>query len=346
MGVLEWLRSRSPQAAKCIMVAGGAVILFGFMFYTDEVHMSQTPFRLGSYVPDDDAESNMVSPRQDQSRRKALLEEYCQKNSSSDMSPRRMGNFFVSDRYKVLYCKVARTGSTTTSALLYNLEFGTNFTQQEYLEHQGGTPILKRLTSYTKDEQMLRLKTYKKLLVVRNPLERLVSAYLFFFGGKDYFVGKTRHVLYNQHYQDMLETIDWKIPHTEDYGVIQTTNEKYHVIPFLAFIRAVTEDTGRWENEHWALMSNYCPPCQVHFDFIAHTETLAKDLNIFFQNAGVTGRENVFPHVKTRLGKRNMLDLYRQIPIKDIQRIGRKYAPDFDMFGYSLEDSFLQLLST
>ncbi|CAH1251485.1 CHST10 [Branchiostoma lanceolatum] len=215
MGVLEWLRSRSPQAAKCIMVAGGAVILFGFMFYTDEVHMSQTPFRLGSYVPDDDAESNMVSPRQDQSRRKALLEEYCQKNSSSDMSPRRMGNFFVSDRYKVLYCKVARTGSTTTSALLYNLEFGTNFTQQEYLEHQGGTPILKRLTSYTKDEQMLRLKTYKKLLVVRNPLERLVSAYLFFFGGKDYFVGTRRQVRYNKYYQDMLETIGWNTSTTE-----------------------------------------------------------------------------------------------------------------------------------
>ncbi|XP_035696021.1 carbohydrate sulfotransferase 10-like [Branchiostoma floridae] len=289
---------------------------------------------------------------QEQTRRKELVEEYCKNKSSSNMLSRRipMGNFFVSDRYKVLYCKVGKTGSTTTSALLYNLEFGTNSNEEEYWKHQATAPM-KRLTSYTKDEQRLRLNTYRKLVVARNPLERLVSDYLFFFGGKEHFVSNGRQVRDNMKYQDMLETIGWnasttKLPYDEDYGFFKSKNGTYHLVPFLAFIRAVTDDTDRWQNnEHWALVSDYCPLCQVQFDFIAHTETLATDLNTFFRNVvGVKGKENIFPRAKERQGKKKILDVYREIPLKEIQRIERKYKPDFDVFGYSAEKTILQLL--
>eukprot|EP00058_Branchiostoma_floridae_P011744 XP_002597232.1 hypothetical protein BRAFLDRAFT_66357 [Branchiostoma floridae] len=115
----------------------------------------------------------------EQTRRKEMVEEYCKNKSSSNKLSRRrpMDNFFVSDKYKVLYCKIGKTGSTTTSALLYNLEYGTNYSQQEYWKHTATVPM-KRLTSYTKDEQMLRLNTYKKLVVSRNPLESLCRSCL------------------------------------------------------------------------------------------------------------------------------------------------------------------------
>ncbi|XP_078594241.1 carbohydrate sulfotransferase 9-like [Branchiostoma floridae x Branchiostoma japonicum] len=288
----------------------------------------------------------------EQTRRKEMVEEYCKNKSSSNKLSRRrpMDNFFVSDKYKVLYCKIGKTGSTTTSALLYNLEYGTNYSQQEYWKHTATVPM-KRLTSYTKDEQMLRLNTYKKLVVSRNPLERLVSDYLFFFGGKEHFVSNGRQVRDNMKYQDMMETIGWnvsseKLPYTEDYDFFKRNNETYHLVPFLAFIRAVTHDTDRWhDNKHWALVSDFCPLCQVQFDFIAHTETLATDLNTFFRNvAGVKGQENIFPRARERQGKKKILDIYRQIPLKEIQRIEKKYKADFDLFGYSAEETILQLL--
>ncbi|XP_078610794.1 carbohydrate sulfotransferase 10-like [Branchiostoma floridae x Branchiostoma japonicum] len=285
MNVREWLRS--SKAVQYILVGGVAVLVFGFTLQSTEVGNLHPSFlRLGTVVAGHWKKNNMSLPQplpvklsgkqndrmdqdQEQTRRKELVEEYCKNKSSSNMLSRRMpmGNFYVSDRYKVLYCKVGKTGSTTTSALLYNLEFGTNSNEEEYWKHQATTPM-KRLTSYTKDEQRLRLNTYRKLVVARNPLERLVSDYLFFFGGKEHFVSNGRQVRDNMKYQDMLETIGWnasttKLPYTEDYGFFKTKNETYHLVPFLAFIRAVTDDTNRWQNnEHWALVSDYCPLCQ------------------------------------------------------------------------------------
>ncbi|XP_066285642.1 carbohydrate sulfotransferase 10-like [Branchiostoma lanceolatum] len=301
---------------------------------------TETPFHI----------ENKNNSDHEQRGRKTLMDEYCRKNaarlkSSNSLRP---GAFFVSDKHKILYCKVGKTGSTTTSTLLYNLEFGTALSKQDYWIQRKSLP-LKRLSSYPTDEQNLRINTYKTLLVVRNPLERLVSAYLYFFGGQHHFSGARRQFHYNRKYQEMVDTICWntstaKTACRKDYHVVRARNVTREVVPFASFIRAVTENTTKWKNEHWALIFDFCAPCQVHYDFIAHTETLANDLNTFFRNAGVIGRNNVFPNISRRAGKERLLNFYRQIPIRDILKIRNKFRPDFDMFGYSFEDDILQLL--
>eukprot|EP00058_Branchiostoma_floridae_P003508 XP_002588996.1 hypothetical protein BRAFLDRAFT_87465 [Branchiostoma floridae] len=58
----------------------------------------------------------------------------------------------------------------------------------------------KRLTDYTDEEVRLRLETYSKLLIVRNPLERLASAWQdkFIFAPSEY---------WREKYQSMLDTL-------------------------------------------------------------------------------------------------------------------------------------------
>ncbi|XP_019631161.1 PREDICTED: carbohydrate sulfotransferase 10-like [Branchiostoma belcheri] len=285
---------------------------------------------------------------QKQRQRKALIDNYCKRNVSGYHVPpeRYPMHFFVSKKYKVLYCKVGKTGSTTTNTLITNLEYGTNLSQRQYWKNRRVLP-LKKFASYSKNEQNLNLSAYRKLLVVRNPLERLASAYFYFFGGK--YVSAPRQINYSKQYQGMLGTIcsnasTMKTACSEDIKTVQVKNISYQLIPFLAFIRAVAKNVTEWENEHWALISDMCTPCQIPFDFIAHTETLADDLKQFFRNVGVKGRNDIFPYKKTRLGNEKLFNIFSQIPLTDIRRIGTKFKPDFEMFGYSFEAFFLNLL--
>eukprot|EP00058_Branchiostoma_floridae_P024991 XP_002610481.1 hypothetical protein BRAFLDRAFT_85622 [Branchiostoma floridae] len=95
-------------------------------------------------------------------------------------SQKYLKGIMVVDRTKTLYCSIPKTGCTTTKFLMYNLQHGTN---ESAADHKLGW-VHKRsrhyryLTDYSKEEADMRLATYNKLIVVRDPLERLASAWL------------------------------------------------------------------------------------------------------------------------------------------------------------------------
>eukprot|EP00058_Branchiostoma_floridae_P022585 XP_002608075.1 hypothetical protein BRAFLDRAFT_91447 [Branchiostoma floridae] len=111
-----------------------------------------------------------------QKKRIAIFKEYCRKHPtqstwgySSKDYPK---GIKVVDSIKTIYCFPTKTGCTTTKFLMYNLEHGTN---ESAADHQLGwihKQDYRFLKDYSKEEAEIRLATYNKLIVVRDPLER------------------------------------------------------------------------------------------------------------------------------------------------------------------------------
>eukprot|EP00058_Branchiostoma_floridae_P003767 XP_002589255.1 hypothetical protein BRAFLDRAFT_74588 [Branchiostoma floridae] len=81
----------------------------------------------------------------------------------------------------------------------------------------------------------------------------------------------------------------------------------------------------------------------IHYDYIAHTETLADDLRLFLRKVGVTNRDDILPQTKKRGAEKKLRNLFALIPLEDLRRVARKFKADFEMFGYSYEEEVLKL---
>ena len=88
------------------------------------------------------------------------------------------GRFFVSDQRKYMYCFIPKAACSSWKLTLLrltgkNISFITNV-------HNGAhtDKVLKRAVHYNATERESHLKKYFKFMFVREPLERLVSAYL------------------------------------------------------------------------------------------------------------------------------------------------------------------------
>ncbi|KAI8498011.1 hypothetical protein Bbelb_239550 [Branchiostoma belcheri] len=76
----------------------------------------------------------------------------------------------------------------------------------------------------------------------------------------------------------------------------------------------------------------------VQYDFIAHTDTLVEDLRLFFHRSGIVGKDGILPRQHPSRAKARFGRTFRVVPPEDIRRLGEIYKPDFDMFGYSIEE--------
>ncbi|XP_035668789.1 carbohydrate sulfotransferase 10-like [Branchiostoma floridae] len=270
-----------------------------------------------------------------QRKRMTMLKDYCKLKTlrSQDFPPR--NRFVVNEKYKLLYCQVFKTGSTTTLTILHNLEHNEQRSTHDMRAKLEDLPF-KRLTDYTDEEVRLRLETYSKLLIVRNPLERLASAWQdkFIFAPSEY---------WREKYQSMLDTLAQN-PSDKHATHKATDNKQYPQVPFNAFIKAVATNRTEWEDPHWQLISDLCAPCLIKYDFIVHTDTIAQDFPLFFEKAAIVGRDDLLPENRQQKADKMFWELYKQIPMEDLRRVEQKFNADYEMFGFSFNDDINRLL--
>ncbi|XP_035660252.1 carbohydrate sulfotransferase 11-like [Branchiostoma floridae] len=117
---------------------------------------------------------------------------------------------------------------------------------------------------------------------------------------------------------------------------MKTTVDDFYPVPFRDFILSIIN--RNYPNAHWEPFFSLCSPCQVKYDFIAHTDTLAEDLRLFFHKIGVEGKDGILPRQHPTRARTGFGNTFRQVPTEDIRHIGEIYKPDFEMFGYSFEE--------
>ncbi|XP_067887224.1 carbohydrate sulfotransferase 9-like isoform X2 [Heterodontus francisci] len=264
-----------------------------------------------------------------QERRKRFLADFCKKYNISKhrISLRRLvSRVYVEDKNKLLYCEVPKAGCSNWKRVLMVLNglassphnISHNFVH--YGKH------LRRLDSYSLQETYEFLSTFTKILFVRDPMERLVSA----------FRDKFEHP--NVYYHPVFGRAILKKYRTNASTEALKTGSGVTFREFVHYLLDPQKPVGM--DIHWEQISRLCSPCLINYDFIGKFENLENDANYFLKLIGAPP-ELHFPSFKDRHSSDGrttsaLVEKYlHQISPLERQQIYNFYYLDYLMFNYS-----------
>uniref|UniRef100_A0A8C3S8L9 Carbohydrate sulfotransferase n=1 Tax=Chelydra serpentina TaxID=8475 RepID=A0A8C3S8L9_CHESE len=266
-----------------------------------------------------------------QEKRRYFLYDFCKKYSSENRLRthlmRMVSRIYVEDRHKILYCEVPKAGCSNWKRILMVLNglassaYSISHDAVHYGKH------LKKLDSYDLKGIQTRLNTYTKTIFVRDPMERLVSA----------FRDKFEHP--NSYYHPVFgKAIIKKYRLNAREEALKTGSG----VKFKEFIRYLLDSQRPVGMDiHWEQISKLCYPCLINYDFIGKFETLEEDANYFLQLIGAPA-ELKFPNFKDRhsADERTNMEVVRQY-LKELSGTERQltydfYYLDYLMFNYTM----------
>jgi chondroitin 4-sulfotransferase 11/chondroitin 4-sulfotransferase 13 len=250
---------------------------------------------------------------------------------------RRSGH--VDDKHKLLFCSSAKTGSSTFRSYLWKLNVPDTTSDaapvNSLFRNMTGIRFIRELSVTELDRVM---KSYFKVLVVRHPFDRLVSAW-------EHLLSKPNrsHVIRGRVLEVIDEYVKRKDP-SRDHDFDHATE----TLTFQQFLELICERYhSGFMNIHWATYSDNCQPCHVKYDHVFRLETLSRDMDILYNHLRSINMSAPVP-VITHAHKIRQLDNtkkmgaisenYKYISAETIQCLQRLYGRDMNLFGYRWQD--------
>ncbi|XP_072135180.1 carbohydrate sulfotransferase 8-like [Mobula birostris] len=268
-----------------------------------------------------------------QQGRRQLVEEACLKyrggSSSlgpSLLSPHHVSRIYVEDRHQLLYCEVPKAGCSNWKRVLMVLSGLAS--SPAHIEHQvahyGNS--LRRLDSFDRAGMAWRLRTYTKALFVREPLERLVSAFRDKFEQPNAYYHPVFGRAIIAHYR----------PNATRQALLSGSG-----VTFPEFVRYLLDPRRPLGLDiHWERVGRLCSPCLIRYDFIGHFESLGAEAQALLRLVGAPANLT-FPRFKDRHRgvERTSLRLSRrylaQLSADERRRAQDFYLADYTMFNYT-----------
>ncbi|XP_051237169.1 carbohydrate sulfotransferase 8-like [Dicentrarchus labrax] len=264
-----------------------------------------------------------------QESRRRLLASVCTKYQPGvtewRVSQRQVSRVYVEDRSQLLYCEVPKAGCSNWKRVLMVLGGSATSTQDipHDAAHYGNH--LRRLESYDRAGITERLRSYTKVLFVREPFERLVSAF------RDKFESP------NSYYHPVFGR-----PIISRYRANATrtalrTGAGVTFREFVQYLLDVRRPVGM--DIHWEPISQLCNPCLLRYNFIGKFESLEEEANFLLQTIGAP-RNLTFPDFKDRnpLAERTSSTItqryFAQLNSTERQKAFDFYYMDYLMFNY------------
>ncbi|XP_073422818.1 carbohydrate sulfotransferase 14 [Dendrobates tinctorius] len=233
--------------------------------------------------------------------------------------PRRtlLRHIIVNDKYKLLYCYVPKVACSNWKRVLKVLDGRLDSVDARLkMDHRSDLVFLADLSA---EQIRHRLQHYYKVLFVREPLERLLSAYRNKFGEiKEY----------QQRYG--VEIVRrYRQPPAASKGDDVTFSE---------FLRYLLDEDEEKMNEHWMPIYQLCQPCAVPYDFIGTYERLREDANRVLDAIGAPSYIQ-FPERQAwykPVTKETLQYHLCNTPQGLIRELLPKYIMDYSLFAYTL----------
>ena len=259
-----------------------------------------------------------------QRKRKQELRNACRNEPKSPHYKSYLSHLIVDDAHRLVYCYVPKVACTTWKKIMATLNGFPN--QTAAAVHRRDQNRLKYLAEYSQAKIKTILQSYFKFIFVREPFERLLSAY------KDKFIKGDEYILnkYGREIVGLRQDAKWDA---------RTRIANITFGEFVNYLIYLQKKQGRF-NEHWRTYEALCRPCIVNYHFIGHYETMAEDARYLLKRAGVEHLVN-FPSFHTTDTAHELLAYYSQIPQRDLVEIQKIYQRDFNMFGYERVPSAL-----
>ncbi|XP_005400811.1 PREDICTED: carbohydrate sulfotransferase 10 isoform X1 [Chinchilla lanigera] len=269
-----------------------------------------------------------------------LIRNVCRDEALRNLSHTAVSKFvldriFVCDKHKILFCQTPKVGNTQWKKVLIVLNgvFPSIEEIPENVVHDHEKNGLPRLSSFSEAEIQKRLKTYFKFFIVRDPFERLISAF------KDKFVHNPRFEPWYRHEIAPGIIRKYRKNRTETRG-----------IQFEDFVRYLGDPNHRWLDLqfgdhiiHWVTYVELCAPCEIKYSVIGHHETLEEDAPYILREAGIDHLVSypTIPPGITVYNRTKVQSYFLGISKRDIRRLYTRFEGDFKLFGYQKPDFLL-----
>ncbi|XP_075995121.1 carbohydrate sulfotransferase 10 [Genypterus blacodes] len=278
-------------------------------------------------------------------KRAELVSSVCEDLSLRNLTHVHINRFvldriFVCDKHKILFCQTPKVGNTQWKKVLMVLNGAYSSVEDipESLVHDHEKNGLPRLSTLSPPEITHRLSSYFKFFIVRDPFERLISAF------KDKFVKNPRFEPWYKH--DIAPAIVRK------YRKLHRDSERPGTgLRFEDFVRYLGDGEGRRRMDrqfgdhiiHWVTYAELCAPCEIHYSAVGHHETLERDAPHILSAAGIEQLVSYppIPPGITRYNRTKVERYFSDISRRDVRRLYARYQGDFRLFGYPSPDFLL-----
>ncbi|XP_032816593.2 carbohydrate sulfotransferase 8-like isoform X1 [Petromyzon marinus] len=245
---------------------------------------SPPPHRLGPDAPREPRLNLSALPEaaaQAQVARRAQIAQLCARygvggagsGAAAPVSPRQVSRLYVEDRYRLLYCEVPKVGCTNWKRLLMVLSGAARRAGEVAHDAAHYANGLRRLDSFGRAEMERRLATYTKVLFVREPLERLVSAF------------RDKLERPNPYYQPLFGRAILARYRANASREALRSGEGVTFREFLRYLLDPRRPLGM--DIHWEAATRLCHPCAISYDFVGKFEELEGDANNLLRAVGV-----------------------------------------------------------
>ncbi|XP_066288166.1 carbohydrate sulfotransferase 14-like [Branchiostoma lanceolatum] len=231
-------------------------------------------------------------------------------------------HIIVNDKYKFLYCYIPKVACSNWKKVIKVLDGKIeNVEKRVKMDHRKDLVFLSDLPA---DEVKSRLESYYKFMFVRDPMQRLLSAY------RDKFANKA--------------IVDFPLRYGRDiirkYRANAPTNVNGTDMTFSEFVHYLSDTEPREMNEHWQPFTKLCQPCPIQYDFIGTQENLEADANHVLRAVGAPPSVR-FPQRQAyyKPTNKNILRQYlSEVPPQLLKDLIPKYSMDFMMFAYPIPE--------
>ncbi|XP_045215401.2 carbohydrate sulfotransferase 11-like [Mercenaria mercenaria] len=241
----------------------------------------------------------------------------------------RFKHIIVDDKYKVMFCYVPKVACTNFIRIFLSMKDKINSSDPMHLK-AGDVHILKKnltfLDTYSIPEVEYRIKHYTKAIFVREPLERVFSAY------RNKFFETNNPIFMHSFGEKILRIYRNKSTvNSSDTGGVKFTEFVQYLLD--------SKTIKHGYNEHWELFSNLCHPCLIRYNFIGKYESLETDANSFLKQIDLEGKIK-FPKKETYYKHKSSAELlsvvYKNIQPEMFQNLTKIFERDYLLFDYEI----------
>nr|XP_032832063.1 carbohydrate sulfotransferase 9-like [Petromyzon marinus] len=298
--------------------AMGSGILVPFLFL--DVHPLQVALKLKATVL-----------QESQQQRLATLRKVCRQHEAShktrlpplytDLHANTLNRMYVDDRFSLLYCEVPKVGCTNWKRIILALSRGDNQSMTIPASQVHEIQNYTKLHKFDAAGRRSRLGGYTTALFVREPMERLVSAY------------RDKFLLTSGYYQKVYGR--YIIAHYRTNPSRESLLQG-HDVTFSEFVSFILDP--RWalyQDVHWLPVHKLCQPCLLPFNFIGKLETMQRDAAALLAKIGAPSWMS-YSDPKNKRSSASMTRSYlAQLSPEAKWKLYRFYYEDYRLFNYS-----------
>ncbi|KAL0266501.1 UNVERIFIED_CONTAM: hypothetical protein PYX00_009018 [Menopon gallinae] len=262
--------------------------------------------------------------------------------------------FYIDRANKLSYCPIYKAGSSTW---LYNLCLLAGMTEEEIETSKQQISVLAR-EKYEELEPPAAeeaLQKTLKIMSVRHPFERLLSAYRDKLENTNYgqehgtihFYKKFGRKIVKKYRENGNNTKAWELLKPSQYLWNPEVPKPAGVEPtFREFVRYLIDaNLIQYADDHWIPFYLYCTPCLLHYNVIAKVETMDRDQLYVIRLLGLQDRIKPRWRHKTQFTAGNAEKVsniakiyFQQLSVNEVNALYQKYKIDFELFGYDYKE--------